>query len=145
MEKEVGNQDWVKLLGRGLIENQWGKFKVHYQHLTNKFIPHKTIRAGHTKTSPWLFGTKVKQAKSPKHAAWRLYKDNRLNINKMLFEKAALNEKDIIEQANLEYEGSIIIKVKDNAKAFYNYVGMYTKSSCTIDVLEVEGEKLYGD
>ena len=136
---------WDKVLGRGDLEFQWGNFKTHYHYLTNKYVPRKTIKAGRPKSPPRLFNKMVKQAKKNKKLAWRKYKEHRLNVDKAVFDEAASKEKEAIEKAKIKYEASLMNKVKENPNAFYNYVGMYTKSSSTIDVLEVEDEKVYDD
>ena len=137
--------EWDSLLQATNVEENWRIFKERYHEAMEKFIPHKTVKAGQRLKLPWTRYRSVKKARKHHRSLQVNQKKSQLFADGLLELEAKRNIDQAILKAKAHYENKIVEQSKENPKRFWNYTRHFTKSSSTIDVLEKEDTKVTDD
>ena len=137
--------DWDKEFHRKNVEDSWTAMKEKYNMWVEKFVPTKTVKSGQRHKLPWASYKSVKRAKHAKRAAKVKAKKSDLNVHNLQFDQAKKDVENALYKAKLDYESSLVNKIKTEPKMFYNYARHFTRSSSTVEVLEKDGVKVTED
>ena len=142
---EILNQDWESRFKHKSVEGKWKVFKDTYSEMLEKHVPHKLIKPGQKLDPPWTRSKNVKRARRKRRNAWENVKSRNLNSDKLLYEQVKQEYKSELNNAKAKYEEELVDSIPENPKRFYNYTRSFTRSSSTVEQLEVNGEKVYDD
>ena len=142
---DILNQDWDLRLKNKSVEEKWNIFKDVYSDLLGKHVPHKLIKPGQKLDPPWTRSKDVKRARRKRRKAWKQVKNRNLHSDKVIYEKAKQQYKTDLNNAKADYEDKLVDSISDNPNKFYNYTRSFTRSSSTVEQLDVNGEKVYDD
>ena len=95
--------------------------KEKYNMWVEKFVPTKTVKSGQRHKLPWTSYKSVKRAKHAKRAAKVKAKKSDPNVHNLQFDQAKKNAENALYKAKLDYESSLVNKIKTEPKMFYNY------------------------
>ena len=113
--------------------------------MLEKHVPHKLIKPGQKLDPPWTRSKNVKRARRKRRNAWKNVKSRNLNSDKLLYVQVKQEYKSELNNAKAKYEKELVDSIPENPKRFYNYTRSFTRSSSTVEQLEVNGEKVYDD
>jgi len=120
----------------------WEVFKYEYDRLVEKYVPHKLIKMGQKRTSPWRNCADVKKSSKMKRNLWVKSQKSKMECDKIIYKDFIKQHEYNVCKAKSDYEDHLVSKLKTNPKLFYNYARNFTKTSCSIDFIEREdGEK----
>ena len=142
---EIKDMDWDLMLNGKSVDQQWEVIKNAYNALLEKYVPHKIIKEGSKLDPPWVRAKSVRRARQQRQKSWQKLRHRQLNCDKFSYEESKVTYKNSLNKSKAEYENRLVDSLKDNPKRFYNYTRNFTKTSSTVDVLEVDGNILDAD
>ena len=145
LNNHVKGTEWETLLDSDDIDQNWINFKIEYDKAIETFIPHKFVKAGQRLKLPWSRYKSVKKARAKHRSTQIRARETGLFSDKCLADEAKEHLDSTILQAKGHYENKIVEQSFENPKRFWNYARHYSRSSSTIDVLEVDGVKYTKD
>eukprot|EP00057_Strongylocentrotus_purpuratus_P004120 XP_003728072.1 PREDICTED: RNA-directed DNA polymerase from mobile element jockey-like [Strongylocentrotus purpuratus] len=142
LSNEVKAVDWVKEFASRSMNERWELLKSKYSEWIDKYIPIKTVKSGQRHKPPWINFRSVRRAKKSRRGAAVQARKTGLNAHKEQYLQKKLHTEEVIRQAKVDYESSLINQIKTEPKKFYNYARHFSRSSATIEVLEHDGVKI---
>ena len=133
MRKYMSELEWDVLLNNVIdVDGLWDVISTEIQIAKDKFIPKKMIKnSTHFKRSFMVSDTLHNKIKS-KRSAFKYYKKYPTIANYNIYAKLRNQVKWACKKAKREREQMVAEDVKENPKAFYQYVASKTKSKETI-------------
>lgn len=146
MNDELSVIDWESLFVGLSVEEMWTIFKEKYYELVDRYVPCKWIKPGEKQRPAWTRFKSVKKAKETCRKSDIISKKSGLYADKYLAEAANLEYRNVIKSAKADYEDSLVDRLKENPKLFFNYARNFHRTSSTIDKLvDSEGNELKDD
>ncbi len=142
---QVKRIKWQSILKNKSVNHQWSIFKKVYYNMREKYVPHKFVKANHRPKPPWARYSSIKRAKRAKRKAYIKSQISGLSADARLYKEESRKCKSTIIAAKAHYEDKLVESIPQNPKRFFNYARSFTRTSSTIDCLEVDGNRITDD
>ena len=138
--EQWSNIDWETEFVDSNIEDMWNIFKCKYESSVEQFVPKKVIKAGKRKKPLWM-NSETLHAVKTKHNSWEKYRFSRQDNDYKLYCIARNKATKLIRNAKRVYEQGIFSKVKDDAKHFWKYMYVKSKTSVKSTISQLKNEQ----